>query len=259
MNRMMWSLVFWVAVGPAFAQDTTFNPEPKDVCVVAHEGGYVVDRKRLLARLIQVQAGIPVIDLRPDGQSVTPDMQVQALLNPVAFCKSNGCSAEVADKLLQAYFTLMEFLLANSGAGTKSYRLIGSNNPNDFLGAPEGKLDIVCVKPPKQQQAEREPGQPEVVKTRSFFAVRKNVEDLVYAQTDKQFKKLERANLSFKHDYEEDNESVGVDGVAGYTYGPAALGRSEIRLSPFISYKQDFVNKAGTADDTGVCSISAAE
>jgi hypothetical protein len=96
---------------------------------------------------------------------------------------------------------LQDFLAANSGAGTKSFRLIGSNNPNDFLGAPEGTLDILCVTPPKQQQAKPDDfGKPEVVKPRNFFAVRKNVEDLVYAQTDQQFKRLERANLSFKYD-----------------------------------------------------------
>jgi hypothetical protein len=158
MKRFVWSALLAVAAFPAFAQDTTFNPKVTDVCVPSHTGGFIVDRKRLIARLIQVQAGVPAIDLRPDGQPVTSDMQVQALLQPEAFCKINGCSAATVTKLQGVYFVLMEFLTANSGMGTKSFRLAGSTNPNDFLGAPEGTLNILCAPPPKQQAQGAEPG-----------------------------------------------------------------------------------------------------
>jgi hypothetical protein len=88
--------------------------------------------------------------------------------------------------------------------------------------------------------------------TPHFFAIRKNVDDFRYAQGSAEFKKLERANLSFKQDYETDTESFVIDGVAGYTYGPAPFGRSRLSLTPFVSYNQNEVNKPGIASDTGV-------
>lgn len=43
-----------------------------------------------------------------------------------------------------------------------------------------------------------------------------------------------------------------IDGVAGYTYGPAPFGRSRLSLTLFVSYNQNEVNKPGITDDTGV-------
>jgi hypothetical protein len=83
--------------------------------------------------------------------------------------------------------------------------------------------------------------------TLHFFAIRKNVDDFRYAQGSAEFKKIDRANLSFKHDYETDSESFVIDGVAGYTYGPAPFGRSRLSLTPFVSY-----NQPGIEDDVGV-------
>ncbi|HLC09302.1 MAG TPA: hypothetical protein VJK06_08465 [Methyloceanibacter sp.] len=85
-----------------------------------------------------------------------------------------------------------------------------------------------------------------------FFAIRKNVDDFRYAQGSAEFQKLERASVSFKQDYEADSSSFAIDGVAGYTYGPAPFGRSRLSLTPFVSYNQNEVNKPGIASDVGV-------
>jgi len=85
-----------------------------------------------------------------------------------------------------------------------------------------------------------------------FFAIRKNVDDLRYSQDSDEFKKVERASVSFKQDYEADSASFAIDGVAGYTYGRAPFGRSRLSLTPFVSYNQNEVNKPGIADDIGV-------
>ncbi|MGE5261420.1 MAG: hypothetical protein ACM3MH_11150 [Actinomycetota bacterium] len=77
----------------------------------------------------------------------------------------------------------------------------------------------------------------------------------VYAQTDEGFKKLERANLSLKQDYIADSQSFAIEGVAGYTLGPVPMGRSFGQITPFVSYKQDTLNKPGSAQDTGVYNL----
>ena len=45
-----------------------------------------------------------------------------------------------------------------------------------------------------------------------FFAIRKNVDDLRYSQDSDEFKKVERASVSFKQDYEADSASFAIDG-----------------------------------------------
>jgi hypothetical protein len=241
-----------MTLAPA-ANAATFEPKVKEVCARAPTEGWVVNRSAFVARLIQKHAGVSAIDLRPDGEPVTYDMQAAAILNPEQFCKTNGCSPETAAKLGSTQVVLHEFLVANSSPySDASYRVIGPASVENFLIGTEGTVTIQCFPPAAQQQAAAAGKQIAAEGPRRYFGIRKNIDDFRYSQNDPEFKKVERASLTFKHDYEADSEAFGIDGVAGYTFGPAPIGRSQLRLTPFVQYKQDTVNNPGAASDKGV-------
>ena len=125
----------------------------------------------------------------------------------------------------------------------------------DYLAQPAGAVTIQCAAPAGGQQTAAVAGAGAEEGVRHFFGIRKNVDDFQYAQDSPEFQKLERANLSFKEDYIADNESFGIEGVAGYTLGPAPIGRSFVQFTPFVSYKEDKVNKKGQAQDQGVYNL----
>jgi hypothetical protein len=59
-----------------------------------------------------------------------------------------------------------------------------------------------------------------------------------------------------KEDYVAENQTFGIDGVAGNTFGPAPVGEfARFRLTPFVSYKQDYADAAGTAQDKRIFNI----
>lgn len=237
----------------AAANAASFEPKVKDVCVRTPTQGWVVNRNVFVARLVQKYAAVSAIDLRPDGQPVTYDMQAAAIINPEQFCNANGCSPKTAEQLGSIQIVLFAFLTRNSGPyRDASYKVVGPASVEDFLIGTEGTVRIQCFPPPAQQQAAAAGMQSPAEGPRHYFGIRKNVDDFRYSQNDPEFKKVERASLTFKHDYEADSESVGIDGVAGYTFGPAPLGRSQIRFTPFVQYKQDVVNNPGTDKDKGV-------
>ncbi len=119
--------------------------------------------------------------------------------------------------------------------------------------SPRGAIAIQCRSPAATQQAAAPAGSEEG--PRHFFGIRKNVDDFRYAQTDEGFKKLERANLSLKQDYIADSQSFAIEGVAGYTLGPVPMGRAFGQITPFVSYKEDTINKPGSAQDQGVYNL----
>lgn len=209
----------------------------------------MVNRSAFVARLIQKHAGDSAIDLGPDGAPVTYDMLAAAILNPEQFCKTNGCSPETAARLDSTYLVLREFLVANSSPyRDASYKVIGPASAENFLVGTEGTVTIQCFPPAAQQQAAAVGKQIAAEGPRRYFGIRKNIDDFRYSQNDPEFKKVERASLTFKHDYEADIEAFGIDGVAGYTFGPAPIGRSQLRLTPFVQYKQDTVNSPGAGE-----------
>ncbi len=240
-----------VIASATMAEAAAFEPESSQVCIETRDRGLVADPKRVLARLIQVQAGIPAIELRPDGAPVTYEMQVAALTDPEGFCSANGCSSAVAGKLGSAYVVLHAFL--NWAAHeTGRFHLAGPVSVEDFLRV-NGPTRLVCAAPrPQQQHAAAGATAKPAAQVRHYFGIRKKVEDFRYAQDDAGFKKLDRASLSFQEDYEADSQGYGIDGVVGYTFGPAPVGRSFVQMTPFLSYKQDYVNNPGTANDQGV-------
>lgn len=238
----------------AAAADTTFNPEVPEVCTATPAGPWVVNRDAFIGQLIDTR--LSTMKLRPDGQAVTPQMKLDALLNPAEFCAANGCKPETAAALGSLYYVLNEFLNVYSGASPPAkFRVIGPASPRDFLASAGDMVTIQCFPTARQLQAKLD-GKPTAPEgPRRYFGIRKNVDDFRYSQSDKEFKKLERATLAFKEDYEADSASFTIDGVAGYTFGPAPLGRSVVRLTPFVSYNQNEVNKPGISQDLGVYNL----
>jgi hypothetical protein len=61
--------------------------------------------------------------------------------------------------------------------------------------------------------------------------------------------------LAIKDDFLTDTVSFAIDGAVGYTVGPRLTGPVEVLFTPFVSYKQDYVNAKGTDKDKGVYNI----
>lgn len=159
-------------------------------------------------------------------------------------------------ELGSAFVVLNAFLNANSGPYGTTYRVAERVSAYDYLTRPAGAVTIQCGgSSAAQQTAAAGSGAAADEGVRHFFGIRKNVDDFQYAQDSPEFQKLERANLSFKEDYIADNKSFGIEGVAGYTLGPAPIGRSFMQITPFVSYKEDKVNKKGQAQDQGVYNL----
>jgi len=237
----------------AAANAALFEPKVKEVCVRVPTQGWVVNRNVFVARLVQKYAGVSAIDLRPDGQPVTYDMQVAAIINPEQFCQTNGCSPETVNKLGSTQIVLHSFLVRNASSyHDASYQVVGPASVENFLIGTEGTVTIRCFPPVAQQQAAAAGKRIPAEGPRHYFGIRKNIDDFRYSQNDPEFKKVERASLTLKHDYEANSAAFGIDGAAGYTFGPAPVGRSQLRLTPFVQYKQNTVNNPGTAKDQGV-------
>ena len=116
-----------MTLAPA-ANAATFEPKVKEVCARAPTEGWVVNRSAFVARLIQKHAGVSAIDLRPDGEPVTYDMQAAAILNPEQFCKTNGCSpATAANWARPKWFCTSSWLPIQAPIAT---RATGSSDPH---------------------------------------------------------------------------------------------------------------------------------
>jgi hypothetical protein len=75
--------------GKLDAASVTFEPKIDDVCSLSTQdpGLLVLDRRMLIGHLLEEFAGLPPIQLSPDGQGGGFDMEVKALLNPKDYCK----------------------------------------------------------------------------------------------------------------------------------------------------------------------------
>ena len=251
---MKWVVLFAmvVALAPA-AKAATFEPKVKEVCARAPTEGWVVNRSAFVARLIQKHAGVSAIDLRPDGRPSPMTCRPQPFCTPSNFARPTAARRRRQPSWDRSKLVLHAFLIANSSPyRDASYKVVGPASVEDFLIGTEGTVTIQCFPPAAQQQAAAAGTQIAAEGPRRYFGIRKNIDDFRDSQNDAEFKKVERASLTFKHDYEADSEAFGIDGVAGYTFGPAPIGRSQLRLTPFVQYKQDTVNSPGAASDKGV-------
>jgi hypothetical protein len=135
-GQMKWVALLAASVAVTFApaaNAATFEPKVKEVCVRDSTQGWVVNRSALVARFVQKYAGVSAIDLRPDGQPVTYDMQAAAIINPEQFCQANGCSAETAAKLGSSQIVLLAFLTRNSSPyRDASYKVVGPASLRTF-------------------------------------------------------------------------------------------------------------------------------
>jgi hypothetical protein len=252
------------ALLPTAVEAGGFQPKISEVCVKSRSGLLEVDRRRLVAQLVEKKVGLSGIDIDTTGADVTYDRKAQAITD-IDFCKKNSCAKGADDKLGLAWSLLNSFLAESSRPGHENgFLVVGASSPgpDQFLIGTEGTVRIECFLKPGEQLAT--PSAPATSPTsakltpskpRQYFAVRKNIDDFRYSQSDEEFKKVERANLAIKDDFLADSRAFSVDGAVGYTVGPRLVGPAEILVTPFVSYKQDYVNAPGTDKDKGVYNL----
>lgn len=204
--KWIWVVSASAVVLGSGAQAATFKPDILSVCDQTRSGTWVVNRGDFINNLIQVGVGVPAVTLHRGGP-FTYEMAVRALMNPAEYCKANRCPKAVAP-LGRAMSYLDEFLSANAGPyRDASYRVMGATSAEEYILAPEGSVTIQCFPRSEQQQADAEVKLDEG--PRHYFGIRKNIDDFRYSQNDPEFKKVERASLTLKHDYEADSAAFG--------------------------------------------------
>lgn len=253
MNRLALAVV--VLLSPvSFASASVLAPKPDDVCLPTSSGGSELTRAKLVSYLFEKSLKLSYLDFDDSGDT-NYDRKVAAILD-WDYCKTHICKPDALEKLPLTRTRLEGFLVAISRPNTMGYTVmgpgLGPQSLRDFLEGPDGNWRIACIeKGPQAVPSVAAEGSP-----RQYFAIRKNVDDFKYSQKDPEFKKVERASLAFKEDYVADNQTFGIDGLAGYTFGPAPIGEfARFRLTPFVSYKQDYADAAGTAQDKRIFNI----
>jgi hypothetical protein len=238
----------------------------------------VLDARKLVAQLIEKNAGITPIDLDPSGAGVVFPETSKALLNPAAFCAEKKCSQKTQSALGVAFVNLKSFIDRHAVPGQPAPSVDTSGLDSGFdplrsflLGQPAPQS--VCMlapaapapKPPPVANggspAAPAPGTAAPVagggidwsSVPHYFSLRQQVEDLPIPQADAKFKGLKQANISWADDYVARKASFGVNLAAGYTIGRLALdedGHYLGQITPFVTYDQQFVQAATPANSS---------
>ncbi len=239
----------------ATAQASALAPKPEDVCLPTSSGEWELRRAKLVSYLFEKNLKLAYVDFDESGNT-TYDLKVAAILDPAEYCKTHKCKDEAPQKLPLAQSRLLGFMFAISQPNP-NFKIVspgvGPQSLRDFLTGPETNIRIACA---KKEMPQPPAAVAEENKVRQYFAIRKNVDDFRYSQKDPEFKKVERASLAFKEDYNAETQTFGIDGVAGYTFGPAPVGEfARFRLTPFVSYKQDYAEASGVAQDKRIFNV----
>ena len=236
-----------------------FNPDAADVCVPQAGGQQVVDKNRLLQHLLK-EHGIFPIDIDKTG-GFSNDRVEAAITSPDEFCdveNTKKCSEKTATALGAASIDLYAFFnrgLRSVPPGETGFRVDNPPLPEERTlgGYMKPAVTVSCfvaVKKPSTEDVAK--AEDKVDKTPQRFMVRASVDDLATDQSDDDFKKLGRAQISVNKDLLTHSHAIGIEGVVGWGLGRAPLAGSENQFWEailFAGYKRQYVdgpNPAGT-------------
>ena len=242
-----------------------FEPKPTDVCTrsTANPKVFILDPRKVVAQLIEKNAGVSSIDLDNTGAGVVFPETAKALLDPAGFCKSGNCSKQVQSALGPAFFELKNFVDRHAAPNQKvpfidtSGLQTGDEPLREFvLGRTRPENVCVLATPPAIPPAAnpKEPG-PAIggaawADVPHYFSLRQTVEDLPIPQDDDKFKGLKQASVSWVNDRVAQKASFAVNLAAGYTVGRVSLdedGHYLGQVTSFLTYDQQFVQAATAA------------
>jgi hypothetical protein len=243
----------------------TFEPKPVDVCTksTANPKLLVLDPRKVVAQLVEKNAGISSIDLDTTGAGVVFPETAQALLNPAGFCSNHRCSKKVESSLGLAFVQLLSFVDRHASRTQTAPFIdtsglqIGTEPLRQFLLG-RAKLENVCVlAPPPVIPPVAGPTEPgfkiggvDWADIPHYFSLRQNVEDLPIPQADDRFKGLKQASVSWADDRVAQKSSFAVNLAAGYTVGRLSLdedGHYLGQATSFLTYDQQFIQAATAA------------
>jgi hypothetical protein len=212
----------------------------------------VLDRKKLVGRLVEKQVGLSPIDLDSTGNGISFEKERDALVNPDSFCRSVSCSKDTAGKLGQAQTLLISFLTRHtrdpSPGGFDTSRVpITSAGLQAFLrGDPNGGV-AYCVPMASSSSARTatdSPSSAAINLVPGHVALRQTVEDLRFPQDSEGFKGAKAATLSIVNDRIARKSSFSIDAALGYASDRISLdeeGNFVGQITPFATYNQKFV------------------
>lgn len=253
---------------PSFAAGL-FEPKPADVCSKSRStpGVVVLDARKLVAQLLEKNAGISSIDLDTTGSGVVFPATARALLDPETFCSSSQCSKKAQTSLGVAFIELKNFVDRHaSRAQTPPFidtsGIAGGSDPLRQFLLGNARSESVCFFPaPASPPASADIPPESTVKIGGvpwadiphYFSLRQNIEDLPIPQDDDRFKGAKQASASWARDDIANRSSFGVNLAAGYTIGRLALdedGRFLGQATSFLTYDHQFVEAATAAKNS---------
>lgn len=248
-----------IAAGP-------FNPTVANVCIKSPENPtkLILDPKLVTGQLVEKTLAISSIDLNSKGTGIDPAQEVEALLNPTAFCATSACGSKVVQQLLPGYSKLMTFLKLHNVTPVPGKESIDTSKLIDpqnqyaliaqFLRGNPGAPAATCTAAATPGGAG--PGGPGGGSTGGsgqtggnaappgYFALRQTPQDLAIPQSSQNFKGAKSASISFSDDQVAQKVNFAVTSAAGYTFGPTPLdpaGRYVSQLTPYVLYNQTTV------------------
>jgi hypothetical protein len=253
-----------------------FEPNLNDVCTrsALNPKLMVLDPRKLVAQLVEKNAGITPIDLDPSGSGVVFPETSKALLNPAGFCAATKCSQKTQSSLGVAFVNLKSFVdrhavAVQSPPSVDTSALATGVEPLRRFLLGLSNTQNVCLLEPSAPNPKPPPpianGNPSANGSSAastgvdwstvphYFALRQNVEDLAIPQSDPRFKGIKQASVSWTDDYIARKASFGVNLAAGYTIGRLSLdedGHYIGQITPFMTYDQQFVQAASPANSS---------
>jgi hypothetical protein len=251
---------------PTCAYAGPFDPPVSALC--AKSAPLVVNKAMLLKQLFAYEKIGDDLDQSP--RDVTYERRKDALLHPDNFCNTSDCAKGVPAKLGQAVVDLEQYLVSHARAPTDASKgyVLTSNVSSDpqlvskFLSGTPGAAVATCVpatskpaRPPEPtRRTELEAKKNDDLPVR--FAVRKNIDDLVYSNDSDKFKGLDPANFSVTNDFVKHSNAYAVDIALGVPIGPGVLGKGVTgQIIPFLTYNQNYVE--GPSNPSKVFNLGA--
>jgi len=261
--RTICSAILLVTISAGLAK-AAFNPDPVDICPTGSPTAErPIDPDSVLWKLLSSHGlSPPDLGIRRGDDSYL--LRSNAILDPGGYCSTHKCSKNAERALTAVQGELLHFWQSNAHQPGPKDKFLTSpvapdTNPNPVLEQffRETKtVHAVCL------AVKVEPSPPSLPPTTNApdIRVRKSATDLSVKQNDKAFKGLDRATLSFVHDYVANTSTYDIEGVVGLALGPVQYDKTSLanfQLIPYGGYTRQLVQGGPKAKQTNVENFSA--
>ena len=256
------------------AHADVFEPKMKDICRPAptSENQSRVKPKLLFGYLITDAVTISDFELNRDGDTVSYEQKVNAVLAGSTYCSTPGSKClddpklrdATNEKLGKARVLLADYfqrhsvpVRANEGGYQYTFERNEANVRAFFLN-PNSQLTPLCIAAKAADGLPSPPIAEDKSRASGRLLVRNSVGDLHVAQSDTAFKGLQRASFAINSDRLQSTTTYNIQGVLGYGMGQSHVpswSGAYAEIIPYVSYTRQFVDGRNPAKLSNVENI----